>query len=255
MVSPELIRGLQERAARALPARRVEHAGGWWLRYHPRGAWWVGSVLPHGDGDPGELARRVTEAERFYAARGTATRFQISPPACPDALDPLLAERGYRTESPMSLRVAPTARVLARLPATSPRVDVADHPTRAWFDTWRAVHGQVGDPDGEWDMLERVNRPSGYASATIGGDVVAVGRVVADTGWAGVFGMATLPAARGRGVARSVLAAVASWAAAHHADHIYLQVERDNSPALRLYDRAGFTEACAYHYRARQAPG
>lgn len=45
----------------------------------------------------------------------------------------------------------------------------------------------------------------------IGNGVVAVGRVVADEGWAGVFGMATLPRARGKGAGRSVLAALADW--------------------------------------------
>ncbi|MQA27944.1 MAG: GNAT family N-acetyltransferase, partial [Micromonosporaceae bacterium] len=68
-------------------------------------------------------------------------------------------------------------------------------------------------------------------------------------GWAGVFGMATLPEARGKGAARDVLAAVADWAGAHRADRMYLQVERDNIPALRLYERTGFSEICGYHYR------
>jgi len=73
--------------------------------------------------------------------------------------------------------------------------------------------------------------------------------VVVDTGWAGVFGLATLPRARRNGAARGVLAALAGWAGAHHGDHLYLQVERGNVPAVRLYERAGFTEICAYHYR------
>ena len=81
------------------------------------------------------------------------------------------------------------------------------------------------------------------------GDVVAVGRVVADGGWAGVFGMARLPRARGQGAARTVLAAQAGWAGAHEADRMYLQVERDNIPAIRLYERAGFGEVCGYHCR------
>jgi hypothetical protein len=54
-----------------------------------------------------------------------------------------------------------------------------------------------------------VERPGTYACAVIGDDVVAVGRAVADAGWAGVFGMATLPEARGQGAARSVLSALA----------------------------------------------
>jgi N-acetylglutamate synthase len=98
-------------------------------------------------------------------------------------------------------------------------------------------------------MLGRVERPAAYACTMIGDDVVAVGRAVADAGWVGVFGMATLPQARGKGAANSVLAALAGWAGAHEADRMYLQVERDNIPALRLYDRAGFSEICGYHYR------
>jgi GNAT superfamily N-acetyltransferase len=61
--------------------------------------------------------------------------------------------------------------------------------------------------------------------------------------------MAMLPLARGKGAARSVLAVLAGWAGARQAGSMYLQVERDNSPALRLYERTGFTEICGYHYR------
>ncbi len=249
VAGPEMIRELQERAARALPAQHVEDADGWWLRHSPRCAWWTGTVLPHGEVPADELPRRVARAERFYAAHDAVARFQITPGACPDGLDALLAERGYRRESPASLRVAPTACVLDRLPARPLRVAVNDRPTRAWFDVWHAVQHHGGDPRAEWEMLERVALPGGYAGAMVGDEVVAVGRVVCDTGWAGVFGMATLPAARGQGAARRVLAALARWAAAHGAGHLYLQVERDNAPALRLYERAGFSELCGYHYR------
>lgn len=245
-------RGLQERTARALPAQRVEDADGWWLRHAPGCAWWAGTVLPHREAGPDELVRRVAGAETFYATRGAVTRFQITPGACPRGLDALLGERGYRVESPMSLRVAPTALVVERT-RTGPPVTVDDRPTRAWFDVWRAVHG--GDPRAEWQMLERVRQPSGYARVMVGDAVVAVGRAVADAGWAGLFGMATLPGARGKGAARGVLAALARWAGARRADRVYLQVEPGNGAALRLYEAAGFTELAAYHYRvARRVP-
>jgi len=244
----EIVRGLQERAARALPAERVEDAGGWWLRHAPRCSWWIGSVLPHRGAEPDELVRRVAGAEAFYALHGGVARFQISPGVCPRGLDALLAARGYRRESPMSLRAAPTARVMDRLPAGPTRVDVADRLSREWFDGWLVVHGP-GDPQAEWDVLARVEQRCGYARARIGDEVVAVGRVVVDAGWAGVFGLATLARARRNGAARGVLAALAGWAGAHGGDHLYLQVEPGNVPAVRLYERAGFTELCAYHYR------
>ena len=247
---PEMVRGLQERAARALPAERIEHIGGWWLRYAPSSSWWAGTVLPHADAGPGELVRRVVDAEKFYARHAVTARFQISPQVCPGRLGTLLAERGYRRESPMSLQVASTASVLGQAPTSSLRVEVNDLPTDAWFEVWHAVHGHGGDTRSEWEMLDRVDRPCAYARAMSGGDVVAVGRAVADTGWAGVFGMATLSGARGRGAARNVLAALADWAGGNAAGRMYLQVERDNTPALRLYERTGFSEVCGYHYRA-----
>ncbi|GAA3046197.1 hypothetical protein GCM10010464_08090 [Pseudonocardia yunnanensis] len=142
--SPETLRGLQERAARALPAEQVEDVDGWWLRH-----------------------------------------------ACPEGLDAVLAERGYRRQSPVSLQVASTARVLEQVPTGSLRVRLDDSPTRAWFEVWRAASGH-GDYQAEWDMLARVEPPGAYVCAMSGDDVVAVGRAVADTGWAGVFGMATL---------------------------------------------------------------
>jgi GNAT superfamily N-acetyltransferase len=210
----------------------------------------VGTVLAHGDAPPDELERRVARAEEFYASRGAATRFQITPGVCPDQLDTLLAERGYRRESSMSLQVASTEQVQERAGAGDLRVRLDDHPSRRWFEVWQAVHGHVGDPRPEWELLGRVEPPSCYAAALLGSDIVAVGRAVADTGWVGVFGMATLPEARGKGAARSVLGALADWAGAHHADRMYLQVERDNVPALRLYEQAGFSEVSGYHYRA-----
>jgi ribosomal protein S18 acetylase RimI-like enzyme len=149
----------------------------------------------------------------------------------------------------MSLQSAPTARVIDRVPAGGPRISIDGQPADAWFETWHAVLGDGGDPGPEWDMLRRVERPSAYASVRTEAGVIAVGRAVAEDGWAGVFGMATRPEARGRGAAKAVLAALARWADDHGAAHMYLQVEWDNTAARRLYEHAGFTELCRYHYR------
>ncbi len=244
-----LVRGLQERAARAFPAVHVERVDGWWLRRAGGAAWWASSVLPHGDAGPDELPGRIRYAERFAAGYRMPTRFQISPGACPAGLDRALGGLRYRVESPMSLQSASTVDVLGRLAAGDVAVRVDDRPADGWFETWFAVHGGGAEQDPERAMLHRVDRPSGYACAVAGGRVVAVGRAVADTGWAGVFGMATLPQARGAGAAGQVLAALARWAARHGAARLYLQVECGNEPAHRLYRRAGFTELCRYHYR------
>ncbi|MEV4760814.1 GNAT family N-acetyltransferase [Micromonospora sp. NPDC049559] len=270
---PGLARELQERAARALPVTSLVRLGGWWLRHGDGSAWWASSVLPHGDvgvlphGDvgvlprgeagvlpdadagPAELPGRIRLAEEFYSVRAAPARFQITPGACPADLDAILAGRGYRVESPMSLQSAPAAEVVARLPPGESRLRLDDRPTDAWFAAWLAVHGGGADAGADRDLLSRVDRPAAYVSALDGDEVVAVGRAVHETGWAGIFGMATLPYARGRGAARQVLAALARWAARHGAGQLYLQVEPGNTAARRLYERSGFTELCRYHYR------
>ncbi|MGH8882146.1 MAG: GNAT family N-acetyltransferase, partial [Stackebrandtia sp.] len=52
------------------------------------------------------------------------------------------------------------------------------------------------------------------------------------------------------GAARAVLTGLADWAAGRRLRNLYLQVEPDNAPAVRLYRRAGFTDAFTYHYRS-----
>lgn len=244
MKSPDAVRTLQERAARAQPAEHVVDADGWLLRLAPHCSWWVGAVLPHGNTAPDDVKRRVIETEAFYGAHGATPRFQMTPPVCSEGLDTVLETRGYRRHGSLLLQVARTARVMEQVRTLTVRLD--ERPSRAWFATWQAVNGAS---QAEWDMLGRIDLPSAYASAMVGDDVVAIGRAVADTGWGGVFSMATLPSARGKGAARNVLAALADWSAANGAEHMYLQVESDNTPAVRLYGRAGFTGICAYHYR------
>ena len=100
-------------------------------------------------------------------------------------------------------------------------------------------------------MLHRVRHPTAFAAAIRGSRVVAVGRAVASDGWTGVCGMATLPEARGIGAARAVLGSLARWASAEGIAQMYLQVSGDNGAGLRLYELAGFTELCRYHYRTR----
>jgi GNAT superfamily N-acetyltransferase len=191
----------------------------------------------------------VARSEEFYAVRGEVARFQITPGICPQGLDEWLAGCGYAKHDLVSLQVASTAEVVHRLPGPL-RVDVDDGPTSSWFDAWYSVHGAGSDPRSERELLARVELPSGYASAMLGERVVGVGRVVLDSGWAGVFGMATVPEARGTGIGRSVLAALAHWARSHDADRLYLQVEQGNTPAVRLYQQASFSDVCGYHYRS-----
>src|SRR5262249_20593671 len=88
--SAGMIEGLQERAARAVPAQRVQNDDGWWLQHDHRCSWWVGTVLPPHQAVPDELVHRVVRAETFYAVHGAVARSR-SVRECPHGLDTILA--------------------------------------------------------------------------------------------------------------------------------------------------------------------
>jgi ribosomal protein S18 acetylase RimI-like enzyme len=87
------------------------------------------------------------------------------------------------------------------------------------------------------------------------GEPIAVGIGVVEEGWLGLFSLATAKHARRRGIASAIVDVLEGWAGACGACATYLQVERDNVPALAFYEPRGFRVAHSYHYRsAEQSP-
>jgi N-acetylglutamate synthase len=146
--------------------------------------------------------------------------------------------------------VAPIDRVPAAPPADPGlAVSVADAVTPGWLAAWVAIEGRPDAAATARLVLARIGPPAGFLAATHDGEAVGVALVVAERGWAGLFCMATRPGDRRRGVASAVARRGAGWAAGQGARQLYLQVEEDNLPALRLYGRLGFRPTHHHHYR------
>jgi ribosomal protein S18 acetylase RimI-like enzyme len=65
--------------------------------------------------------------------------------------------------------------------------------------------------------------------------------------------MATSPWAHRRGFAHAVLSAIGEWAVAAGAPQVFLEVEKSNDAARRVYLDAGFAHLADYHYRVGRA--
>ncbi len=248
-----LVGELLERAARATPAAVEDRRNGWWLRHTDGIAWWSGAVLAHDAPDARSgagLAERIDAAERFYAEHGAPSRFQVCE-GCPASLDAMLAARGYRWESPISLMVTSGEGLGPSRTSHDLHVRTASEPDQAWLALLASTGGPQTSVEREARLFRQVGLPSAYATVFAGREPVAIGRAVAGDGWTGVFGMATAPTARRRGAARLVLTAIANWAGEQGAPRLYVQVERSNTPAVRLYEAAGFSGLATYHYRVR----
>jgi ribosomal protein S18 acetylase RimI-like enzyme len=245
---------IEQLAANAWPAATVQLVDGWLLRYTPGVARRrSNSALPSPGAtcaSPAQRAQVLDLTERFYARRRQPTAVQVSPAELHDQLDGELAARGYRRQAPTLVLTAPIHRVPVRAPTTSAvAVSIADAVTAQWLAAWTAIEARPDAAATNQQILARIGPQAGYLTAIHDRDVVGVGMVVVERGWAGVFCMATRPADRRRRVANAVLQHAASWAADQGVHQLYLQVEEDNVPAVRLYSRLGFQPSHRYHYR------
>lgn len=246
-----LVRHLEDCAARAWPAAEVHDLDGWLVRHDGGVTRRANSVLPNRAGGRLSLADRLAAVEARYARWGLLPRFQMSAAAEPAELDAVLASRGYVRTAPTVVQTASLAAVLAATVAgASAPVRVADALDEPWLATYCRADGFTGrEATGREGILRRIAQPTGYARLERDGQLVAVGLGVLDREWVGVFCMATLAEYRRRGAATAILHALARWGRATGATHAYLQVMDDNPGAIALYARAGFATLYPYHYR------
>lgn len=263
-LSRESILLLEEVAANAVAATTVQLVDGWLLRAWPEAPFRrPNSVLPV-RGDAHGVAARIAVVEEFYRRRELPVRYQIGPVVEPPALDEQLAARGYAIEASTTVQVASVAAVVdatARGRASDVRVLLADGEAvgAPWLAQHRSAHGDDPAPARRIEAYARLlprlgPRAAAAAVPSRDGAPLAAGFVVVERGWGGIFGMGTRPEARRRGIARTLLRALAEHAAALGAARLYLQVEDENAPALALYGAAGFDRAYGYHYRSLTPP-
>lgn len=114
-------------------------------------------------------------------------------------------------------------------------------------------------PDAEWLRLYRREVPIDVLTAVIDGEVTfakiadaGVGRGAVTTApdgtrWVGLSAVHVVEEARGRGVARTLCAALLAWGFDRGATRAYTQVLADNTAAIALHESMGFS----VHHRSR----
>ena len=244
---------LDELMANAWRPARVETFGGWRYRWADGVTRRANSVLALDAG--GDTSELIDFADTFYRQRGAPTLLQVSDASAPRDLVPQLRTRGYRPSASTLVQRASTSEVLERTNATLD-VEITLELTEEWFDAYWSIESGRGRNDTDAgtcrEFLLAPGLPMAFAAARRGADVVGVGQIVIERGWAGVQCMATSPPHRRQGVGDALLRELGSEALRQGAEHMYLAVMADNDAATGLYERAGFTAAHEYSYFAKK---
>lgn len=244
------VRDLEAAAAKAWRAPDTALIGGWLLRAAGGFTGRANSCLPLGD--PGlTLGDAVDRVTAWYDRRGLPPAFQVPDPLG-TALDTELDRRGWPPR-PEDVLVMTAALALVETAHRDdiPTISIAPAPDDAWL---AGYHYRGGDlPQNARAVLLDAD-VVGFASIDEGAQRLAIARgavTAAPSGrrWLGVTAVEVDPAARRRGLASQVMAAMATWGRSHGATDGYVQVSEGNAGARAAYERLGFTVHHHYHYR------
>ncbi len=238
---------VERRAAGIFRPLESERCGNWLFRFSGGDRSRPNSILALGE--PGtDLARLLSEADRFYAAHGRRPMAQV---VLNSSAERVLLDVGWvdrdPDESDTDVLLAGVAALSRNLRgcAAPPSFEArrADRISREWL---------VGNEHAlaNYDTIEATLAldDATFVSVEDGDRQVARGRINLVGDWA-LFGDLRVQQDRQReGLAHLVMAEVSAWAGERGASAMLLQVRADNEPAQRLYASLGFERHHAYRY-------
>lgn len=245
-MEPPPIAVLERAMLNALPAPRQALCGAAAVRAAAGGAGRLNGATWLDPGDGADLPARLQRIETWYARLGLPPRFRLTPLA-PPALEPLLIGRGYaRTGEGIVMAGALDELTLPEGPVT-----IAEAPDAAWFEAAGAAGLEPARLAELRALAALVLPPAAWVAVPAEGRVAAVAYVALDGAVAVLAGLATLPALRGRGLARRACLAAFGWARAEGGRCACLQVGAAKDAALSLCRRLGLREVyrCAERIR------
>ena len=239
-MDPAEIAALERDTVAAVAPPRVLEIAGWLVPLDDGAIGRARSAVPLRH-DIGPEA--IGEILAAYHDRGLKPAFRIADVPGLSAVAGELARRGFTPNQPTVFKAGSTAD-MTRL-SDGPAMLLSEP-----SDGWAAVFlGEGFDAaDGAHRIAALTRSPDAvYGASGEGADIQAVGVMSFGAVWAGVHGLRTAPAHRGKGLASRILAALGAAAQARGVERTFLQVEEAN-PARRLYRAAGFTPIWRYHY-------
>lgn len=247
-LSAEEIGLIEEAGFASWPAEEEWRDGGLMVRLSPHLPYQRCTSVNFTADPPDDLEAGLIRARARFGRAGKELVLRETP-LMPVALRERLDAEGWGENG----HTLVMTRALDAAPAMPETVDIAAAPSPDWLDAYAAFSRAVSHRAIFESVLQRIVDPASYLGVTDGGRIVAVGVMVRKGDLAGLFGIATEPEYRRRGIGLAVSQAALAHAAADGAKLAWLQVLASNEPAVALYRRLGF--GTAYDYRYRTLPG
>lgn len=252
MTDPALVRTLEERMFNAWPALQTVHLDGWLVRMaggHTKRANAASPLFPSAL----SAEDLIREVKALYRRAGLEPMVRITPLAG-GGIDAALEAAGWTVYDPTLVMAASMAERVTLEGDPAAAVVLAEEPSQAWVEGAAQAYEFA---DWQRDMLARIvaniRVEAAFATVLVDRRPLGYGLGVAERGYVGLYDLAVLPEARGRGIGARLVTSLMHWGRSRGAQAAYLQVREANARAQALYRRLGFTEV--YRYHCRRPPG
>jgi ribosomal protein S18 acetylase RimI-like enzyme len=251
-----LCRKLEELSMNAWPALQTVLKDGWVLRfsdgYTKRGNS-VNPIYPSAECmDEVQFLRKIGVCEKYFTERLLNPVFKMTAVA-PGHLEPILNNEGYQTIDHTSVQVLPLRNPFD---SVDRGVTISTEFSEAWLEDYTRLN-MVNDFNRAIlrRILQQIVPVHGFISLLETDRVVACGMGVIEDGWIGLFDIVVDSRYRQCGYGERLIRNLLKFGLNNGAHQAYLQVVKNNIPALKLYEKLGFVEDYSYWYRMKRMSG
>lgn len=248
-MSEALLSRIEDAGINASAPRQQLWMDGWLLRFSPGKAKRARCINAVAAGRL-PLEEKLLRAQAVFDQAGLPLVVRVTPFSLPAELDSHLAGIGLQVMDDTRVMVG----ALTELDTVADPLPEACSLRPAEAHDYAEVIGRLrASPEGQRRAhAERLSAsPVAYRGWLLqqGDRTLACGQYAREGDLVGLYDVFTDPAERGRGLAALLCRHLLREAAGQGARTAYLQVDAANAPARKVYQRLGFTDAYAYHYR------
>jgi len=245
---PSLLARIEEAGLNASAPPQQRLVDGWLVRFCPGKAKRARCINAISAGRL-PLAEKLALCQQVFDEAELPLIVRITPFSEPAGLDAQLEAMGMRVLDDTRVMVR-TSLAGHRAPPLPADLTLAPQSHESFAQTIGRLRGSsLAQRQAHGQRL--VHSPVPYMAHVLkrDGEVLACGQLAIEGGLVGLYDVFTATSARGQGLAQLLCSHLLEKAVARGATSAYLQVEGDNHAARAVYDRLGFADAYAYHYR------
>ena len=239
------IRILEKKAAKGWAANETIEYDGWEMRFGNGYTGRANSVSVYEDSSK-RMEDKVVYCENMYSSKGLPCEFKVTDED--KELSQFLINRGYKVVTPSDVMI---------LEIDEPEdkeeiykdVVFSDEPSE-WFDPYFAFEGFTDEKKIEAykQFHENTKVEKLYVTVLKDGKPVAVASCAIEGEYSLLHNVIVDPAYRGLGLGRKLCLAAIYKSKELGAKYSYLQVIKDNSVAISLYNKLGYKKIYEYCY-------